>query len=141
HELMGDTVQAREQRRLMLLGYAIYVRPGEGYPVKEFAQKQNEKDNAIGYQQCAMVFHVLRQEVGEEAFWRAVRQIPERYLGAVADWDDLERIFQEAAGRNLRWFFAQWVERAGAPDIVLSGLRVQPSRGMAGEQEGVEAVV
>ncbi|MCW5787945.1 MAG: hypothetical protein KIT49_10685 [Nitrospira sp.] len=141
HELMGDAVQAREQRRLMLLGYAVYVRPGEGYPVKEFAQKQDEKDNAIGYQQCAMVFHALRQEMGEEAFWRAVRQIPERYLGAVAGWDDLERIFQEVAGRNLRWFFAQWVERAGAPDIELSGLRVQPSRSMAGAQGGTEAVV
>lgn len=29
HELTGDAVQAREQRRLMLLGYAVYVRPGE----------------------------------------------------------------------------------------------------------------
>lgn len=141
HELTGDAIQAREQRRLMLLGYAVYVRPGEGYPVKEFSQKQDEKDNAIGYQQCAMVFHALRQEVGEEAFWRGIRQIPERYLGVVADWDDLEQIFQEAAGRDLRWFFAQWVERAGAPDIVLSGVRVQSSRTMAGEQGRTEAVV
>ena len=141
HELTGDTVQAREQRRLMLMGFAVYVRPGEEYPVKEFTQKQDEKDNAIGYQQCAMVFHALRQEVGEEAFWRGIRRITERYLGAVADWDDLEQVFQEAAGRNLRWFFAQWVERAGVPDVVLSGFRVQPSRDTAGAQQGTEALV
>ncbi|MBS0171723.1 MAG: hypothetical protein JSR62_15350 [Nitrospira sp.] len=141
HELTGDLVQAREQRRLMLMGYAVHVRPGEEYPVIQFAQKHDEKDNAIGYQQCAMVFHALRRELGEEAFWRGVRRITERYLGAVADWEDLERIFQESAGRNLRWFFAQWVERAGAPDVVLSGFRVQPSRDMAGARQGTEALV
>ncbi len=141
HELTGDLVQAREQRRLMLMGYAVYVRPGEEYPVKAFAQKHDEKDNAIGYQQCAMVFHALRREVGEDAFWRALRQIPERYLGAVADWEDLEQIFEQSAGRNLRWFFAQWVERPGAPDVALLEARVRPSPDRAGAQPGTEVLV
>ncbi|MGZ8393418.1 MAG: M1 family metallopeptidase [Nitrospira sp.] len=141
HELTGDEAQAREQRRLMLLGYSVYVRQGDDYPLGNFAQKRDEKDNAIGYQKSAMVFHLLRQEIGEAAFWRALKQIPERYLGAVADWKDLERIFQEAAGRDLRWFFAQWVERAGAPDLELSGLRVQPVHGMSGQAGTIAAVV
>ncbi len=141
HELTGDAAQAREQRRLMLMGYSVYVRPGDEYPVKQFAQKHDEKDNAIGYQQAAMVFHALRQEVGEAVFWLALKQIPARYLGAVADWSDLERIFQEVAGRDLRWFFAQWVERAGVPDIVLSGTRLQPLHGNSGQANAIEAVV
>ncbi len=97
HELTGDEAQAREQRRLMLLGYSVYVRPGEGYPLRRFAQKSDEKDNAIGYQKSAMVFHALRQEVGDAAFWRALKRIPEQHLGTVADWSDLERTFQEEA--------------------------------------------
>lgn len=141
HELTGDEAQAREQRRLMLMGYSVYVRPGDEYPVRQFAQKRDEKDNAIGYQQAAMVFHALRQEVGEAVFWRALKQIPERYLGMVADWNDLERTFQEAAGRDLRWFFAQWVERPDAPDLELSGLRLQPLHGNSGQVNAVEAVV
>mgnify|MGYP000872210798 FL=1 len=141
HELMGDEAQAREQRRLMLMGYAVYVRPGEAYPVIQFAQKHDEKDNAIGYQQAAMVFHALRQEIGEAVFWTALKQIPERYLGMAAEWRDLERVFQEAAGRDLRWFFAQWVERAGVPDIEVTGSRVQQSTGTAGDMNRVEAIV
>lgn len=139
HELTGDQAQAREQRRLMLLGYSVYVRPGEGYPLRSFAQKSDEKDNAIGYQKSAMVFHALRQEVGDAAFWRALKRIPERYLGRVADWGDLERTFQEAAGRDLRWFFAQWVERAGAPEVVLSGVLLKTSPG--GQVNAVEATI
>lgn len=141
HELMGDEAQAREQRRLMLMGYSVYVRPGEEYPVIQFAQKHDEKDNAIGYQQSAMVFHALRQEIGDAVFWKALKQIPERYLGKAAEWRDLERVFQDVAGRDLRWFFAQWVERAGAPDIEVTGLRVQPSTGTAGEPSTLVAMV
>ena len=141
HELTGDEAQAREQRRLMLMGYSVYVRPGEEYPVRKFAQKHDEKDNAIGYQQAAMIFHALRQEVGEAVFWRALKQIPARYLGAVADWRDLERTFQEAAGRDLRWFFAQWVERAGVPKLELSGFDVRPAHGTSGQVRALDAVV
>ena len=141
HELSGDEAQAREQRRLMLLGYSVYVRPGEGYPLRRFAQKSDEKDNAIGYQKSAMVFHALRQEVGDAAFWRALKRIPEQYLGTVADWSDLERTFQEEAGRDLRWFFAQWVERAGVPELALSGLRLQTVSGAFGHANAVEAAI
>lgn len=141
HELTGDEAQAREQRRLMLLGYSVYVRPDGDYPLGKFTQKSDEKDNAIGYQKSAMVFHVLRQEVGDAAFWRALKQILKRYLGAVADWKDLERTFQEEAGRDLRWFFAQWVERPGAPELALSGLRVHPAQGTSGQVGTVEAAV
>lgn len=141
HELLGEEAQAREQRRLMLMGYAVYVRPGDEYPVVKFVQKHDEKDNAIGYQQSAMVFHALRQEIGEAAFWKAVKQIPERYLGRAADWRDLEQVFQEEAGRDLRWFFSQWVERAGVPDLELTALRTQPSAGPSGETNAVDAMV
>ena len=141
HELTGDEVQAREQRRLMIMGYSLYVRSDGDYPVGKFTQKNDEKDNAIGYQKSAMVFHLLRQEVGDTAFWLALKRIPDRYLGSVANWKDLERIFQEAAGRNLRWFFAQWVERAGAPELALSGLRVHPIHGTSGQAGTVEAAV
>ncbi|MCW5800150.1 MAG: hypothetical protein KIT40_16765 [Nitrospira sp.] len=141
HELIGDEAQAREQRRLMLMGYAVHVRPGEEYPVFRFVQKHDEKDNAIGYQQSAMVFHALRQEIGEALFWKALKQIPERYLGKAAEWRDLERVFQEVAGRDLRWFFAQWIERAGAPDMEVAGVRVQPPAGSSGDMNKVEAMV
>jgi len=114
-ELTGTAEQARALRRMMLLGYAVYVRPEEDYPVAQFTQKKDQKDNAIGYQKAAMVFHMLRREIGEEVFWRGIRTLVARYSGRYAGWKDLEQVFAEAAGRPLRWFFAQWIERAGVP--------------------------
>jgi aminopeptidase N len=119
HELMGDRVQAKDQRRLMVQSYNLHVPPERDYPVAQFTQKQDERDNAIGYQKAAMLFHLLRQEVGEETFWRALKSLVMQYRGRHAEWRDLERVFAEESRRNLRWFFAQWVEQGGAPVLSL----------------------
>jgi aminopeptidase N len=120
HELMGDQAQARDQRRLMVQGYNLYVPPERDYPVAQFTQKLDEHDNAIGYQKAAMLFHLLRQEVGEETFWRALKNLVVQYHGRHAEWRDLEQVFTEESNRDLRWFFAQWMEQDGAPMLSLS---------------------
>jgi aminopeptidase N len=126
HEWTGDHEQARDQRRLMLRGYNLYVPPDRDYPLREFTQKRDERDNAIGYQKAAMVFHLLRQEIGEESFWRSLKQLVARYQGRRAGWSDLEGVFSETSGTDLRWFFAQWVERSGAPQLSIEDVTARP---------------
>jgi hypothetical protein len=129
HEWSGDHDQARDQRRLMLRGFNLHVSPERDYPLKEFRQKHDERDNAIGYQKAAMVFHLLRQEVGDEPFWRALKQLVVRYRGRRAGWQDLERVFGDTSGTDLRWFFAQWVEQRGVPNV---GVKEAAARPVAG---------
>lgn len=119
HELTHDEAQAREQRRLMIQGYSLYVAPDEEYPLARFTRKTDERDNAIGYQKAAFVFHLLRREIGEEAFWQGLKQFVSRFRNQPADWGSLEAVFAQASGRELRWFFAQWVEERGAPVVRL----------------------
>lgn len=118
-ELTGTPEGAREQRRLMLTGYAVYVPPDSDYSVASFTRKIDQKDNAIGYQKAAMVFHMLRQEVGEEQFWKGLRTLVREYGGRYLDWRGIERIYTTSTGRDLRRFFAQWVEQPGAPQLDL----------------------
>ncbi|MDP3092322.1 MAG: M1 family aminopeptidase [Nitrospira sp.] len=132
HELIHDDRQAREQRRLMLQGYSLYVSPQLDYPIAAFQRKSDEKDNAIGYQKAAMVFHQLRLELGDEAFWRSVKLLVADLSGRHADWQDLERIFSQTSGRELRWFFAQWVERPGAPAVVIAEATALPRQDQPG---------
>lgn len=124
-ELHGPPENALEERRRMLVGYAVYVWPDQDYPLAAFHHKTDQRDNAIGYQKAAMVFHMLRREIGDAAFWSGLRRFAARYLGRYAGWPDLEREFSAAAGRDLRWFFAQWVERPGAPGLILSRVEVK----------------
>jgi aminopeptidase N len=132
HELSGDLPQARDQRRLMLQGYNLHVPPARDYPVGQFTQKRDERDNAIGYQKAAMVFHLLRHEVGEEAFWLGLKHLVTRYSGRHAEWRDLERVFAETSGRDLRWFFTQWIEQDGAPALSIESASAHRSAGDGG---------
>jgi hypothetical protein len=120
HELSGDLAQARDQRGLLVRGYNLHVPPERDYPVGQFTQKQDERDNAIGYQKAAMVFHLLRQEVGDEMFWSALKRLVVVYRGRHAEWHDIEGTFAETCGRDLRWFFTQWIEQEGAPSLALT---------------------
>ncbi len=126
HELMGDRAQAQEQRRLMVQSYNLHVPPERDYPVAQFTQKLDEHDNAIGYQKAAMLFHLLRKEVGEEIFWRTLKSLVAQYRGRHAEWRDLERVFVEESHQDLRWFFAQWLEQDGAPVLSLSEVTARP---------------
>jgi len=134
HELVQDPAQAFEQRRMMLQGYNLYVKSDEDYAVAQFLRKHDEKDNAIGYQKSAFVFHLLRGEIGDGPFWRAMKTFAGRYRNRPADWSGLEEVFSQESGRDLRWFFEQWVEQPGAPALSLGDVRTQRVKG-DGEKE------
>ncbi|THJ23945.1 MAG: M1 family metallopeptidase [Nitrospira sp. CG24E] len=141
HELMEDHAQARDQRRLMVQGYNLHVPLERDYPVAQFTQKEDEHDNAIGYQKGAMLFHLLRQEVGEETFWRALKSLVSQYHGRYAEWRDLERVFASESRQDLRWFFAQWVEQDGAPVLSLAEAVVRPVTGELAQAFQLEATI
>jgi aminopeptidase N len=141
HEVMGDRAQARDQRRLMVQSYNLHVPPERDYPVAQFTQKQDERDNAIGYQKAAMLFHLLRQEVGQETFWRALKRLAMQYRGRHTEWRDLERVFAEESRRDLRWFFAQWVEQEGAPVLSLQDAVARPIEQASTQTFQLEATI
>jgi aminopeptidase N len=117
HELQGDLAKARAERRMMLLTYAVYVPPDQDYPIARFTQKANQLDSAIGYSKAAMVFHMLRREIGDDRFFQAVRELIAEYGGRRAGWRDLARVFGRASSRNLEAFWARWIEQPGSLEM------------------------
>lgn len=61
--------------------------------------------------------HMLRQWLGEDAFWAGTRRYLERCGGGVAETDDFRRAMEEASGRSLAPFFDQWFCRPGHPKV------------------------
>ena len=73
--------------------------------------------NQIVYQKGGWTLHMLRDLVGTEAFWRGIRDYYRRYANATASTDDFRQVMEQAAGRDLSWFFRQWLNRSGVPAI------------------------
>jgi aminopeptidase N len=65
------------------------------------------------YKKGAWVLHMLRGMVGDAAFWRGVRDYYARYRNGNATTADFRRAMEGASGRDLRWFFDQWLRRGG----------------------------
>jgi aminopeptidase N len=76
--------------------------------------------NANNYQKGAWVLHMLRSELGDEKFFRAIRMYYDAHKNSVADSEDLRMAFETASGRDLKDFFARWVYGAGHPLYELS---------------------
>lgn len=72
------------------------------------------------YEKGARVIHMLRKELGEGAFWRAVQTYARENRGQTVVTEDLRRSIESATGRNLEWFLDQWVFGAGHPELAVS---------------------
>jgi len=68
----------------------------------------------------AIRLHLLRHELGDDAFWRGVRAYLARYRNRVVETDDFRRELEEASGRSLASFFDHWVHSPGYPRLSAS---------------------
>ena len=73
--------------------------------------------NNFVYQKGGWTLHMLRDEVGTETFWTAIREYYRRYRNSNASTADLRAVFEQASGKPLEWFFTQWLNRPGVPKI------------------------
>ena len=73
------------------------------------------------YQKGGRILHMLRQILGDEAFFAAVAHYVDRHRFASVETRDLARAIEESSGRVLDWFFEQWVtDKAGHPELSIS---------------------
>ncbi len=121
--------EARDYRLQALRSYAALVPPEKDAPLSRFVSRTDPVSKAIGYDKGFMVFHMLRNTIGEEAFREALRDLQREYLFRPASWHDLRAVFERRSQRPLGAFFDQWVFRKGAPRLRLEGVRREKSGG------------
>jgi aminopeptidase N len=121
-------VAAQGMRLAWLRDFAA-VPAGAHQPLSAFRSRTHGAEAAVGYGKAAMVFFMLRDVIGEEAFGRGIRLFWQHYRFNVASWDDLRVEFERAADRSLVAFFEQWVQRAGGPALGLTEARARTGSG------------
>ncbi|HEX6125021.1 MAG TPA: M1 family metallopeptidase [Pyrinomonadaceae bacterium] len=72
---------------------------------------------ATTYSKGGAVLHTLREEIGDEVFWKAVNTYLNRHRFGSVESSDLLNVMEETSGRDLEWFFDQWVYMAGHPKL------------------------
>jgi hypothetical protein len=93
-------------------------------------QNESRVFRAIVYNKSAVVLHMLRRLIGDEAFFPALQDFYREFRFRKAGTLDLQTAFEARAGRSLGRFFELWIRRAELPDLDVD-TRVDNDRGVA----------
>jgi hypothetical protein len=119
HLLKEQRGQGAEYRQSTLQKYRDYVSEGRDFPLTEFRSRHSAATEAVGYGKSLMGFHMLRLRVGDDAFRTALQSFYRKNRGKRASFADLRAAFEDVTKSDLGPFFHDWVERAGAPALVV----------------------
>lgn len=107
-----DAAQREEQERALTFEQTASIARAPAALDDQSAAYQS-----IVFYKGAMVLRMLRSTIGNEKFAQLLRSFLEQYRGKSASIDDFERLTSQIAGKNMRYFFAQWVEGTGVPEF------------------------
>lgn len=68
----------------------------------------------------ALVLHLLRKQLGEEKWLKAIRFYVKNHAGKSVTTEDFRRAIETSTGEPMDWFFDQWLYRVGHPVFEVS---------------------
>ena len=83
----------------------------------------NDKEDMFdshSYAKGGRVLHMLRMEVGEEAFRAGLNRYLKDHAYGTVEVHDLRLAFEAVTGRDMNWFFNQWYLASGHPVLEIN---------------------
>lgn len=115
HYLKEKQGAGAEYRRNTLQQYATFVGEHDDFPLSQFRSRHDATTQAVGYGKSLMLFHMLRQQRGDAAFFAGLKAFYRDYRGRNASFNQLLDSLQADAT-----FREQWLTRSGAPQLRLA---------------------
>jgi len=107
-----DSAQREEQERALTFEQTSSIARAPSALDDQSAAYQS-----ILFYKGAMVFRMLRETLGKDQFNQLLQKFLDQYRNKNASIDEFERLTSQVAGKNMRYFFAQWVEGTGVPEF------------------------
>lgn len=84
-----------------------------------YRDKENMFD-AVSYQKGGCILNMLRNFVGDSAFYKSLNLFLTTHKFKAAEAQELRLAFEEVTGKDLNWFFNQWFYGSGHPKFDIS---------------------
>jgi hypothetical protein len=91
---------------------------------------------ALVYNKGAMVLHMLRRILGDEAFFAGLRDFYASWRYKKAGTDDFRVAMEKAGGRPLERFFDRWIYGSGIPSVHFTSISDGTTLRVRFEQKG-----
>lgn len=125
HLMKEEQNQGKEYRQATLEKFTNYVNDGNDFPIKEFVNRNNSAQEAVGYGKVLMLNNMLRVNVGDSLFLAAYRKLYNDFKFKRASFYDIQKCFENVSGKDFSKFFTQWINRTGAPKIELENVKCE----------------
>jgi len=132
HLIAEQRGEGADYRRDILQDYSDYVTPENEFPLSDFHSRYDAPSSSIGYGKNAMMWDMLRERIGDDNFIRAFQQFYRENKFRRAGYSEIRKSFEDVTGEDLAAFFEQWVERVGAPELVISHAEATEKGGQNG---------
>ncbi|MFC2109986.1 M1 family aminopeptidase [Bacteroidota bacterium] len=76
--------------------------------------------DAVSYNKGGVILHMLRNFIGDTAFFEGIKKYLKDFQFKTAEAHDLRMVFEDISGKDLNWFFDQWYYGAGHPIVTVS---------------------
>ncbi len=94
-------------------------------PINKTFMGQSPLYRPVVYEKGALVLHALRYVLGDEVFFNVLRRYVKEFAFKQSTVDDFRRLASQVAGRDLDWFFNEWLDQPGCPRFVLESVTVK----------------
>jgi len=83
--------------------------------VRFYYRDKEDVFDAVSYNKGGRILHMLRNYVGDSAFFTALNEYLNRYKFKPAEAQQLRLVFEDVTGQDLNWFWNQWYYGSGQP--------------------------
>jgi len=83
-------------------------------------------NNNATYMRGAYVMRMLENEIGLDAVLAGLKDLVKDRVGKPTVWADLRAYFERASGKNLDWFWSQWIDGATFPTLEVGAVEIIP---------------
>jgi len=115
YKLQRGPDAAKTYRKDILKQYMNYVTEENDFPIRKFIGRTSPETRTIGYNKAMMVYHMIEEEIGTDAFFDAWKKINTKYIEEKISWEEWIAMFEETSGMNLSHILPQWIDQSGAP--------------------------
>ncbi|MEJ8801013.1 M1 family metallopeptidase [Pontibacter sp. H249] len=85
----------------------------------QYADRE-EMFDSHSYAKGGRVLHMLRQLIGDDAWWASLNHYLTKHKYTAVEIAELRMAFEDVTGQDLMWFFDQWFMKPGHPELQVS---------------------
>ena len=109
------------QRNNEKQGYLASIMQSGTHPLIHYGYGDKEEMfDGHSYNKGGLVLHMLRKEIGDDAFFEGLNKYLNDNVHSAVEVDELRMAFEDVTGLDLQWFFDQWYMSAGHPNLELA---------------------